>query len=213
LLLIFLKEFKHIESHMRTRVLKKKAIFRFPQMLSRHVFFLKEGFLKIATVNPEGEEAIKYLVAPGSLFGEMSLLYEQESIEDFAFALEDSVIFFINSEEMLQLIISNSDLRVKISKQVALRIKKAENRILSILFKDAYTRVCDFIIEFVKEFGRLTEHGYEVNNILTNDDIAKLTSTSRQTVSRILNEVREKKLIEYNNDLMLVPFSSPLIPK
>jgi hypothetical protein len=30
------------------------------------------------------------------------------------------------------------------------------------------------------------------------------TSTSSQTVSRVLNEVRERKLIEYNNDLILV---------
>ena len=210
---MFLKEFQYIEHRMRIRVLKKNAIFRFPQMLSKHVFFLKEGFLKIATVNPDGEEAIKYLVAAGSLFGEISLLSEQECIEDFAVALEDAVILFMNAEEMLHLISSNNDLRTKIRKQIALRIKKAENRFLSVLFKDAQTRVCDFIIEFAREFGRLTEHGHEVNNILTNDDIARLTTTSRQTVSRVLNEIREKKLIEYNNDLILIPFSSPLLQK
>ena len=198
---------------MRVRVLKKNTLFRFPQMLNKHVFLLKEGFLKIATINHEGKEAIKYLIVPGALFGEMSLLYEQESIEDFAVALEDSVVLFINAEEMQQIMSVDRDLRTKVHKQIALRMKKAESRVFSVQFKDAHSRVCDFIIELVREFGRQTPHGFEVKNILTNDDIAKLTSTSRQTVNRILNEAREKKLIEYNNDLIVVPFSSPLVPK
>ena len=196
---------------MLIRILKRNAMFRYPQIMNRHVFFLKEGFLKIVTMNQEGKEAIKYLVGAGSVFGEMSLLYEQESIEDFAVALEDSVILVINSEEMKQLMNGNQELRSKIAKQVALRMKKAENRVLSVLFKNAYSRVCDFIIEYAKEFGKLTEDGYEVKNILTNDEIAKLTATSRQTVNRVLNEARDKKLIEYNNDVIRVPLSSKLI--
>jgi CRP-like cAMP-binding protein len=70
---------------MLTRLLKKNALFRFPQLPQKHVFFLKEGFLKVATMNREGKEAIKYLVAAGAWFGEISLLYEQECMEDLLF--------------------------------------------------------------------------------------------------------------------------------
>jgi CRP/FNR family cyclic AMP-dependent transcriptional regulator len=198
------------ENRMLVRVLKKNAILRYPEMLNKYVYLLKEGFVKIAVTNEEGREVIKYLVKPGDLFGEIPLLGISESYEDYAVALEDSVVYFADVEQMQQWINVDPDLRTKIYKQMGERIRKAENRFLSMVFKDAQARIRSFLTELLSEFGKLTEEGYKIKNFLTHDDIAKLTDTSRQTVSSILNELRDQKLIEYNTEIILIPFSSKL---
>ena len=204
------KEIEGIEQAMHMRHLKKNAILRFPQMLNRYVYLLKEGVIKIALMNEDGEEFIKYLIKPGNLFGEIPLLGDVESSEEYAVALEDSTVCFMDTEKMKQWMLENADLRTEIFKQIGTRIKKVENRLLSMFFKDAATRIREFIADFVKEFGKESPAGYEVKNFLTHEDIAKLTATSRQTVSTILNELREKGMIEYNSKIIKIPKSSVL---
>ena len=202
-----LPEFKN---RMSLRVLEKNTIFRFPEMKNKYIYFLKEGFMKIAVMNDEGKEVIKYLVKPGYLFGEITLLDERENPEDYAVALEDAVVHFVAAEKMKQWMNTHHDLRREVNKQFYNRIRKIENRLLSIIFKDAKIRISEFIAGFVMEFGKKTEQGFEVKNILTHDDIANLTATSRQTVSSTLNELRKKRLIEYNSRTIRIPFSSKL---
>ena len=198
------------ENRMSVRVLKKNTILRFPEMQKKYVYFLKEGFMKIAATNGEGKEVIKYLVKPGNLFGEIALLDEDENPEDYAVALDEAVVNFVEAEKMKQWMNANHDLRAEVNKQIGKRLKNAENRLLSMIFTDANTRICNFIYEFTRDFGKTTEHGYEVKNFLIHDDIAKLTATSRQTVSSVLNELRLEKMIEYNNEILKIPFSSKL---
>lgn len=81
---------------------------------------------------------------------------------------------------------------------------------MSLLFKDAGSRICDFLVDFTSEFGRRTKEGYEIKNYLTHGDIAKLADTSRQTVSSLHNDLREQKLIDYYNKVVRISQNSPL---
>jgi CRP/FNR family transcriptional regulator, cyclic AMP receptor protein len=205
------KEILEIESNILRRFYKKHSILHFPKMLDKYVYFLKEGIIKIAVTNKDGREFIKYLLKQGNLFGTIPLLGGAESQEDYAVTLEDSCVCFIDSAKLKQWMEENDDLRTKIYKQIGSRIHKVENRLVSMIFKNARTRIQEFIIDFVTEFGSVTENGYEIKNILTHDDIAKLTATSRQTVSSVLSRLRNKKWLEYNNRYIKIPFSSKLL--
>jgi CRP/FNR family cyclic AMP-dependent transcriptional regulator len=204
------QEIHGVEKSILIRTLKKHTILRFPRMLNKYVYFLKEGIVEIAT-NEDGKEIIKYLIKPGNLFGEIPLLEGAEDPDDYAITLEDSVVCFIVAEKLKQWMLKNEDLRITINKQISNRIRKVENRLLSIIFKDAKTRISEFLPDFAIEFGKKTEQGFEVKNILTHADIAKMTATSRQTVSSTLNELRDKKLIEYNSRTIRIPSSSALL--
>jgi CRP/FNR family transcriptional regulator len=199
---------KSIESTMLMRKLKKKSILHFSKMLNKYVYLLKEGMIKIMVTNEDGKDVIKYLVKPGNLFGEIPLIGDYESKEDYAVAMEYSVVCFLDAEKLKYWMEVNKDLRTKIYRQIGSRIKKLENRLLAMIFKDVFTRIYEFLIDFALEFGKITNHTCEVKNILTHDDIAKLTATSRQTVSTVLNELKRSKLIEYNKKVIKIHFSS-----
>ena len=203
-----LNDLPEFKSRISVRVLKKNAIFRFPEMQNKYIYFLKEGFVKIAVTTGDGREVIKCLVKPGDFFGAIVLLDESENPGDYAVALEDIIVHFVAVEEIKQWMNLHHELRREVNKQIGQRVKKAESRLLSMIFTDANTRVFNFINEFAREFGKATEQGYEVRNFLTHDDIANLTATSRQTVSGVLNDLRLRKLIEYNNTILKIPFSS-----
>jgi CRP/FNR family transcriptional regulator, cyclic AMP receptor protein len=191
------------------RSLKKNTTLHFPQM-SRFIYFLRKGFLKLAVMNEEGKEVIKYILKEGSFFGTMSLLDQQENCDEYAVALEDCFIVFIETDKIKLNINSYPKLASEALKQLGERMKKSESRLLSMIFKDASSRICEFLIQFATEFGKLSGDAYQVRSFLTHDDIAKLTATSRQTVSSILNDLREQKQIEYNNEIIRIPVTSEI---
>lgn len=53
-------------------------------------------------------------------------------------------------------------------------------------FKDVVKRVTEFLLEYVDENGELGDEFVVAKNIFSQRNIAKLTSTSRQTVNNAL---------------------------
>jgi CRP/FNR family transcriptional regulator, cyclic AMP receptor protein len=201
----------NMEKSMVMRKINKDTLLHFPDMQGRHVYFLKEGTVKIATLNPDGKELIKYLIRPGFIFGELALLESQEHEDDYAVALEDCIICFMDVDKLKQMMQMNEDLNLKIRKLVGIRIKKVESRLSSMFFKTAPERIYDFLLEFAKEFGRHVKDGYEAKLFLKQDDIAKLTAASRQTVATTMNELREKGIIIYKGRYLKVLHQSTQI--
>ena len=85
------------------------------------------------------------------------------------------------------------------------KLVKTERRLESLLFKDARTRIVDFIKELATERGQRV--GYETlvhDFALTHQDIANLTGTSRQTVTTVLNDLREENQIYFDRKRLLI---------
>ena len=110
----------------------------------------------------------------------------------------------MNIDDMQVMMKSNQPLSLKIFKLMGLRIKKIERRLESLVFKDARSRVVEFLYELAEERGQKVGFEIMVKNHFTHKDIASLTGTSRQTVTTILNELKEKNLINFDRRRILI---------
>ena len=83
-------------------------------------------------------------------------------------------------------------------------MESAEDRLEALIFKDARTRIIEFIKDSATKRGR--KIGYEtlLKHCLTQQDIANLTGTSRQTVTSVLNDLRKSNLINFNRNSILI---------
>ncbi|MFT5846888.1 Crp/Fnr family transcriptional regulator [Psychroserpens sp.] len=160
------------------------------------VFFLKRGSVKIVNAT---NDTVKYIVKRGNIFGELALFDKEVATEEVAYALEDCVICYIESEQMEALMEQHKSLKNGVLKVYGLRIKKLERRLHDLLYKDSPTRIKEFILDYLDEFGETNKTGYRAaKNLLSHKEIANLTNTSRQTVSNVLSGMRKKGLIDYN---------------
>ena len=117
---------------------------------------------------------------------------------------EDTSICPMTIEQMQELMLENKQLSLKIYKLIGFRIKKLERRIESLVFKDAKSRIIDFIKDLAHEKGKKVGFETMIKNNYTHQDIAKLTGTSRQTVTTILNELKEQNLINFDRRRILI---------
>ena len=80
----------------------------------------------------------------------------------------------------------------------------AESKLESLIFKDARTRIIEFIKDSVSKSGRRIGYEMLLKHSLTHQDIANITCTSRQTVTLVLNELRKSDLIYFNRGKILI---------
>lgn len=78
------------------------------------------------------------------------------------------------------------------------RLIYSQQRVESLLFKDAKTRIMEYVLEQANKNGKRSAEGVRVRNHLTHQEIASYTGTSRQTVTTILNQLREEGMIDFN---------------
>lgn len=166
------------------------------------VFFLKKGSVKIVNST---NDVTKYVVQKGNIFGELSLYDKKAASEEVALALEDSIICYIESDLMEELMEKHKSLKNGLLKVYGLRIRKLETRLQDLLYKDSKTRISEFTKAYVTEFGEDKIDRIEAKNLLSHKDIANLTNTSRQTVNNVLSTMRKASEIDY--DVKYISFS------
>jgi CRP-like cAMP-binding protein len=183
---------------------KKNEYIYFEDEPSKYIYLIASGRVKIGSYKDDGTEAVKAILGTGEIFGELALAGEERR-QDYAQALDDNTtVCPMSIQDMQELMANNRPLNLKIIKLIGIRIKKLERRIDSLIFKDAKTRIIEFLREMAIEKGKKV--GFEVmfKNYLTHKDIASLTGTSRQTVTTVLNELKEKNLINFDRRRFLI---------
>ena len=183
---------------------KKNDFVYFTNEKAKNIYMIANGRIKIGHYNDEGKEVVKAILGEGEIFGELVLTGE-EVRTDFAQAMDDNTtVCPVSLEDMQALMVDNKELSFKIYKLIGLRIKKLERKIESLVFKDARTRIIEFLKDAAAWKGKKVGFETMIPTKLTHKDIANLTGTSRQTVTTILNELKESNLIYFDRRKILI---------
>jgi CRP/FNR family transcriptional regulator, cyclic AMP receptor protein len=182
---------------------KRDQFIYMPDDAATHIYMIVNGRVKIGHYLENGDEVISAILTKGEIFGELAMAGEEKR-RDFAQAMDDLTICPLTTSELKDLMVEDKELSFKILKLIGLRIMKLERKLELLVFKDARTRIIEFLKDAAAWKG--TKVGFEtmIQTRLTHKDIASLTGTSRQTVTTILNDLKEKNLINFNRKQILI---------
>jgi CRP-like cAMP-binding protein len=182
----------------------KDQFIYFPDEPAQYIYMIADGRVRIGNYLDDGKEVVTAILGMGEIFGELALAGEEKR-RDFAQAMDDkTTVCPLSIDELKQLMYGNQELSFKMLKLVGLRLMKLERKLELLVFKDARTRIVEFIKDSATWKGKKVGYETLVPTKLTHKDIAALTGTSRQTVTTILNELKEKNLINFDRKKILV---------
>jgi len=187
-----------------TRNIADKKIIQVTDTTIKYVYFLQKGLIKISNISDDGKEIIKFILKPGNIFGELNLLDNEEDRHEIAVAMDECQICFVPAETVKEMMNNDNLFRKNIHHCICKRIKRMEERMFSLMLKDVKERILDFLKEFVSEFGHPVNGGYQAKNFLTHEDIAKITTTSRQSVTTSLVHFKKMGWIDYDSQNLSV---------
>jgi len=182
---------------------KYSYIYRAEQS-SDFIFFLAEGRVKLCTYSEEGKELIKKILYPGEMFGESSVMH-MEDHSDFAQTMDQMVtVYAIEVDVFKEFLIKNPNLNIRFTEQLTSRLKEAEARIEAFIFKNARTRIVDYMKSVADNRGIAIGSEVLIKKFLTHNEIASLIGTSRQTVTMVLNDLKKANQIHIDRRNVLI---------
>lgn len=198
------KELEEIDNKSRLKAFKKKVNIYFPDDPANVVYLLKSGRVKIGTYGDNGKEIIKNIIYPGEIFGELSIVGKKNRT-DFAIALDKDVkLCTIPRDEMIDILEKIPRLQLRITKVIGDRVIEMDRKFNSLIFSSSEDRVIDFLKDMAAKIGTKVGDETLVKHNLSHEEIGKLSCTSRQTVTTILNELKKKDLIHLERKKVLI---------
>lgn len=189
--------------HLNHREYRKGEYIYLPEEHSDKIYFLTSGRVKIGTYSENGKEITKAILTKGEVFGELSLLGEVKR-RDFACAMEDTSACILTVDEMKDLMRDHSMLNLFLMRVLGSRVLDMEKRLESLVFKDSRSRIIQLLVDLTHKKGQRVGYEHVVRKFLTHQEIANFTATSRQTVTTVLNDLRNQNLIAFNRRRLLV---------
>jgi CRP/FNR family transcriptional regulator, cyclic AMP receptor protein len=185
-----------IQCYGRHQVLYK------PGQNANNVYFLLKGIVKVA-IHAEKKDIIKYVVRPGSLFGE-SFLTGDTQRRDFAYAMDDQVeVLEMDSNAVLNIMKGNFAFAQSLLHFIGERLRYTETQLEKVVLKDSKSRILEFLHQMGTEQGRRVGFETLVKHNMTHQDIADLTGTSRQMVTAVLNQLKRNNVLYFNRKKIL----------
>mgnify|MGYP006265892867 FL=1 len=198
------EELDQLGQRMTHRVFDRHSLIYEQGQASRTLYFLVKGTVKRGSHSVGGREIIKEVLSPITMFGELGMVGEERR-SDFAMAMNDEVhILSLSLSHLRWLLQRNHNLAMNFLQWVGTRLRHTERRLESMVTKDARERIIDFILESARKNGKRVGLETLVRHCLTQQDIANMTGTSRQTVTSVLNELKRNNLIYFNRRSILI---------
>ncbi|WP_406684472.1 Crp/Fnr family transcriptional regulator [Seonamhaeicola sp. MEBiC1930] len=192
-------KFKAYKANHDFTSFKKQDYIYFEEDSANKVYLIEKGKVKIGYYNEDGTEVVKAILTKGELFGETAILGEDKR-EEFAQSVDNfTSICPVGVDTMHGLMRDNQTFSLKIYKLIGFKLKRLERRLQILLFKDAKTRLVEFLEELCSDYGYDCEKTGDkvIHHPYTQRDIASLIGTSRPTLNILLNELKEDKVIEF----------------
>jgi CRP-like cAMP-binding protein len=197
-------ELANVEEHCTPRKYPKNSMVILEEEFGDIIFIILKGTVKITRVNDEGKEVILALLGTGEIFGEMAIL-DGEARSANALAQEDCELLAIQKSEFLNLLRRNFKISFALMCELAKRLRKSDQQIEALSLSDAEHRIGVSVLNLAEDMGVIRKGQVTIDKLPFQQDIANMSGTSRETVSRVLKLFEDRHMITKVGHTVVIP--------
>ena len=175
---------------------EKNDIIHFSESEVKKIFILKVGTVKICREVNLDKEIISEILTEGDIFGHLNT---NTNNYEYAKVLSDQVkLCFFEVPNFMKVLQNNSNLALHFADTINEKRISFQQKYEDLIFKDVDTRVTDFFKRYASHHGKANGNALEMDMMLTHQEIADYTASSRQSVTTIINRLVESGKIIYD---------------
>ena len=163
-----------------------------------YVYVLTKGTVKVGLNTSNDKTMIKEIAYANDLLGE-NIMTGISNRRLFAQVVKDAEAFKIPASYFKALLEQNKSFCEEITLLLISKMNELEDRMSNFVFKKAQSRIVDFIKHLANTKGlKIGLDEILVNHGLSHKEIANITDTSRQTVARVLGDLKRQNIIHFS---------------
>lgn len=168
-----------------------------------HVYLVRSGKVRLSKMTADGKEFSVHLKQKDELVGEVGLFNEM-SISVTAEVIEDATLVRFDRHTLEVLFRENGEIAVAFMKWFARHTQSTQAKFRDLILCGKTGAFYSTLIRFSNSYGIEQENGILINVQLTNQDIASYIGTTRESVNRMLNDLKKSDVLSMKDGYIIL---------
>ena len=172
--------------------------------MPRGAFVLCSGKAKLSTTSREGKVLILKIAEPGEVLG-LSAVIAGEPFELTAETAGPCQVNFVEREPLLRLMEKNGELGLHASQALSREFQSAYRDIHDlVLARSSAGKLARLLLSWTPIRDKFEPPEIRVRASLTHEEMAQMIGSSRETVTRLLSDLKKKEFIRLDGSTLVI---------
>jgi CRP/FNR family cyclic AMP-dependent transcriptional regulator len=197
------QEMARVEEIAIHRVFRKKTTIFMEGGEKEAVFFIQDGLVKAYKTDEEGHEQIVSLLQTGDMFPHTGF-FNPTPYPATTEALVDTHVLTIPVHAFEQLILAMPSIAIKVIDVMGTKIRELQQKLQQFTGHDVHGRILFFLLQLADKHGEVKGSRVHIELPMTNQELANAIGTSRETVNRLLNQLKKQRILETHRSEIII---------
>lgn len=158
------------------------------------VYVVLRGSVQVVSNSEDGRERTLRILAPGSVVGELGILHRGKRTATIVGG-DDCTLLAIGRRDFLRLVEAHPKLAVQMLGALAARIDELTSELSDLFFLGVPARLAKKLLDLAALYGEPAAEGLKIAHGVSQQDLANLVGTSRESINKQLRRWEEQGLI------------------
>jgi CRP/FNR family transcriptional regulator, polysaccharide utilization system transcription regulator len=187
-----LEALRTLSDNRKTKTFRKKEEIYRQDDYANYLYFIIKGKVKSIKTDSYGKTFVNDIYGNGAFIGYATLL-ENGEYHETTIALSETEVAIIPKADFVELVQKNRDVAVKFINELSVNLQERDKRLLQLAYTPVRERVAHALL-MIKDKMTPLDNSDEIR--ISRDDLAGIVGTAKESLIRMLSEIRKEGLIE-----------------
>ncbi|MBN3512158.1 MULTISPECIES: Crp/Fnr family transcriptional regulator [Mycobacteriaceae] len=167
------------------------------------LYIITAGKVKIGRKSVDGRDSLITLMGPSDMFGELAI-FDPGPRTSTVTALTELKTVVMSRSVLRSWIADRPEIAEQLLRVLARRLRRTNDNLSDLIFTDVPGRVAKQLLYLAQRFGSRDGSALRVDHELTQEEIAQLVGSSRETVNKALSDFAQRGWIRVQGRSILI---------
>ncbi|WP_028782039.1 Crp/Fnr family transcriptional regulator [Thalassobacillus devorans] len=164
------------------------------------MYIIQSGRIQISKISPDGRELSLRICQKGDIIGELTLFTDDATYLLNAKVLEDAEVAVIKKDYLERELLTNTELAFEYMKWMSEHFRKTQTKFRDLVLHGKKGALYSTLIRLTNSYGIKRPDDILIDIALTNQELANFCGTSRESVNRMLSDLKRKEVLELDKN-------------
>jgi CRP/FNR family cyclic AMP-dependent transcriptional regulator len=171
--------------------------------LGDRLYIITAGTVKVGCATPDGRESLLTLMGPADMFGELAI-FDPGPRTSSVTTLTAVQAVTMDRDALRVWIAERPEIADQLLRVLARRLRRTNDALCDLIFTDVPGRVAKQLLDLARRFGTQQDGALRVEHGLTQEEIAQLAGSSRETINKALSDFAQRGWIEQRGKTTII---------
>ena len=166
-------------------------------------YIIKDGQVKLTKMIKNGDEQILNIFSNHDIIAEI-VAFDKGNYPASAITMTDTDVIVFDQSKLENLILKHPSIGLKLLREMSNRLRRAQQNVRDLALKDSSARVAGLLIFLAEKYGKKRKDKVILDISLTQQELASMIGSSRETVSRVLGQFESEDLIKTSRKKIII---------